>query len=55
MTDEAPKTEKTPVAMMSGEDASKPENILRLFEQLTGRKATPAQVAELLAKASPKH
>ena len=35
-----------------GAGALKEENILKLFEQLTGRKATDAEIAELRAQAA---
>ncbi len=38
---------KVSFQLMSGADAEKPENILELFEQIKGRKATDEEVAEL--------
>jgi hypothetical protein len=38
--------------VMSGTDAQKPENLMRLFEALKGRSATPEESAEL-ARARP--
>ena len=35
--------------LMSGAEALKDENVLKLFEQIKGRKATDAEVAELHA------
>jgi len=35
---------------MSGAEAQKPENLIRLFEQIKGRKATPEEVAEFERK-----
>jgi hypothetical protein len=32
--------------LMSGEEAQKPENILKMFEAIKGRKATPGEVAK---------
>jgi hypothetical protein len=36
--------------LMSGAEAQKPENLIRLFEQIKGRKATPEEVAEFERK-----
>jgi hypothetical protein len=46
---------RTPVSfhLMSGEDAAKPENVLKLFEQIKGRKATAQEVADLMALQPP--
>jgi hypothetical protein len=32
--------------LMSGKEAQDPRNLIKLFEQIKGRKATPAEVAE---------
>ena len=42
-------TPKVSFQVMSGEAAKQPENILKLFEQIKGRKATDQEVAELMA------
>jgi hypothetical protein len=40
--------------LLNGPEAQVPENILKLFEAVTGRKATEAEQAELLyAKSQP--
>jgi hypothetical protein len=36
--------------LMSGEEAQKPENILKMFEAIKGRKATPEEMAEFERK-----
>ena len=43
--------EKMKKYLLSGEEARKPENILALCERLTGRKATPDEIAELEQRA----
>ena len=42
-------TPKVSFQVMSGEAAKQPENILKLFEQIKGRKATDEEIAELMA------
>jgi len=46
----------TPVSfhLMSGAEAKKPENVLKLFERIKGRKATTKEVADLMALQEPK-
>jgi hypothetical protein len=36
--------------LMSGEEAQKPENILKMFEAIKGRKATPEEIAAFKRK-----
>jgi hypothetical protein len=47
---------KTPVSfqLMSGAEAKKPENVLKLFERIKGRKATAKEIADLMALQPPK-
>ena len=42
---------KTPVSfqLTSGAEAKKPENVLKLFERIKGRKATAKEIADLMA------
>jgi hypothetical protein len=47
---------KTPVILrlMSGAEAKNPENVLKSFEQIKGRRATAKEIADLMALQPPK-
>jgi hypothetical protein len=42
--------EKQKRYLMSAAEAQKPANIIKLFEQLKGRKATPEEIADVYSR-----